>query len=248
MCDLQTFSQKIGVTSPRVIRKAKEYSQLVDIRSSNASLAALKLTGACKTLACIDLAASMLNHYVDKASVVRVSGTTKQQYLVCLKTIESILEVQRVTTVRDLAVQFGCPGVVDLAQRILQKYSASKQVGGDDMDFNTSLFQGAALCAACRKQKMKVDRGKFKELCAVKRSCFDTLTTEMEKIADSLEGEKKSTTKKRGSTLLDEIERQAQDMPEKKPRADDEEEEVERRIDFEEWKRKILENAAKANS
>ena len=39
-----------------------------------------------------------------------------------------------------------------------------------------------------RKQKIKVDRSKIKEMCGVKRSCFDNLVTEMEKLADTLLG------------------------------------------------------------
>lgn len=52
---------------------------------------------------------------------MRVSGTTKAQYGVCLKTIESILGVQQTATVKDLAVQFGCPSAVQLAHDILKR-------------------------------------------------------------------------------------------------------------------------------
>lgn len=54
-------------------------------------------------------------------TVVRVSGTTKKLYLMCLKTIESILEIQNVRSIRDMAVQFGCTPAVDLAQKVLKR-------------------------------------------------------------------------------------------------------------------------------
>ena len=38
----------------------------MDIRSSSASLAALKLTGSCKTVACLELAAMTCSQPVDK--------------------------------------------------------------------------------------------------------------------------------------------------------------------------------------
>ena len=51
-----------------------------------------------------------------------MSGTTKKQYTMSLKTIESVLELQNMSTVRDMAVQFGCTGAVTLAQQIVQRY------------------------------------------------------------------------------------------------------------------------------
>ncbi|XP_045193077.2 origin recognition complex subunit 6-like [Mercenaria mercenaria] len=249
MTDLSQLGAKFAVTSPRVLRKAKEYCQLVDIRSSSASLAALKLTGSCKTVACLELAASACSAHIDKNAAIRTSGTTKKLYTMCLKTIESILDIQQVQTVRDLAVQFGCTGAVTLAQQVLKKYQESQAVDGDDMDFNTSLFQGAALCVACKKLKIKVERVKLKELCAVKKTCFELLVADMEKLAVSIEGEKKVQPNKRSKTLMDDVERKMQEVPEKQQKRsnDDEDEEDGEKTDYEEWKRKILENAARAH-
>jgi hypothetical protein len=39
-----------------------------------------------------------------------------------------------------------------------------------------------------RKLKIKLERGKLKEMCAVKKTCFEQLVTDMEKLADSIEG------------------------------------------------------------
>lgn len=220
----------------------------MDIRGSS-SLSALKLPASCKTVACLDLAASSCNSHLDKNAAVKASGTTKKLYTMCVKTIESILDIQKVNTVRNLAIQFGCTTAVDLAQQILKRYEESQGVRGEDFDFNNCLFQGAALSAACKKQKIKLEKGKLKELCGVKSTCFDSLLTEMEKLADSIKDEKKMVQNKRTSTLLDEIERQAQEIPEKQARLrDDDEDGLEVKVDYEEWKRKILENAARAQA
>ena len=56
-----------------------------------------------------------------QTNAIRVAGTTKKLYTMSLKTIESVLELQGSSTVRDLAVQFGCTGAVTLAQQILQR-------------------------------------------------------------------------------------------------------------------------------
>ncbi|KAL4235045.1 Origin of replication complex subunit 6 [Mactra antiquata] len=251
MTDVQSIGCKLGITSPRVLRKAKEYCQLVDIRSTGSNLSSLKMTGSCKTVVCLDLAASSSSFYIDKASAIKAAGTTKKSYIMCLKTIESILDIEEVKTVRDLAVQFGCTGATTLAQQILKRYIDNQSVRGDEMDFNTSLFQGASLCAACRKLKMKVDTSKVKEICAVKKSCFDTLVTEMEKLAEQIQEEKVSVvTKKRSSTFIEDVERKLNDIPEKQGRLsdddDDDDNKENSKVDYQEWKRKILENAARA--
>lgn len=247
MGDINDTGAKLGIRSPRILRKAKEYHQLVDIRSSSASLAALKLTGSCKAVACLDLAASVCSQPINKADAFRLAGTTKKLYTMSLKTIESVLDLQSSSTVRDMAVQFGCTGAVTLAQRILQSYERAHQSEGSEMDFNTSLFQGAALCVACKKQKVKIDRSKVKEMSGVKKSCFDNLIVEMEKLADSLQEVTNTPTRKKGLSIVDEIERKAQqDVPPKRTRCADEEED--QKQDYEEWKRKILENAARAQA
>ncbi|KAH3773440.1 hypothetical protein DPMN_174801 [Dreissena polymorpha] len=60
---------------------------------------------------------------------------------------------------------------------------------------------------------------------------------------------KQASTKKRVHTLIDEVERQMEALPEKKVRDETSDDvSVTTPADFAEWKRKILENAAKANS
>ena len=47
-----------------------------------------------------------------------------------LKTIESVLDLQTSSTVRDLSVQFGCTGAVTLAQQILQRSKSYMYIKG----------------------------------------------------------------------------------------------------------------------
>ena len=54
-------------------------------------------------------------------NAARVAGSTKAQYTMTLKTIETMLDIQEVKTVRDIAVQFGCTTIVPLAQDILKR-------------------------------------------------------------------------------------------------------------------------------
>lgn len=56
-----------------------------------------------------------------QAYAIRLAGTTKKLYTMSLKTIESVLELQNTSTIRDVAVQFGCTGAIALAQQVLQR-------------------------------------------------------------------------------------------------------------------------------
>lgn len=65
-----------------------------------------------------------VNHnyvYLSQTAAVKTSGTTKKLYTMCLKTIESLLDLQQTQSVRDMAVQFGCTGAITLAQQILKR-------------------------------------------------------------------------------------------------------------------------------
>ncbi|CAC5410110.1 ORC6 [Mytilus coruscus] len=199
----------------RVVIKAEELLQLVDIRVGSQSLTVLNLTGSCCVVMCIDLAATgsgqpvnKVNIYphcltccvvmcihlaatgsgqpVDKGEALRLSGVNKKIYRNGLKTLESMLGLEERTTIRDLAIKFGCTGAADLACQVLQSYEQS--FSGADMDFSGSLFMASSLCAACRVLKIKVDRTKLIEVCSIKRTTFDKLTTDLEKIATKLIG------------------------------------------------------------
>ncbi|XP_071176846.1 origin recognition complex subunit 6-like [Mytilus galloprovincialis] len=237
---VRSVAQNLGVTSQSIIRKAEELLQLVDIRVGSQSLTALNLTGSCCVVMCIDLAATGSGQPVNKGEALRLSGVNKKIYRNGLKTLESMLGLEERTTIRDLAIKFGCTGASDLACQVLQSYE--KSFSGADMDFSGSLFMASSLCAACRVLKMKVDRSKLIEVCSIKRSTFDKLTTDLEKIATKLIGNKKVVQEKKKNTIVDDIERLSQDEV-STPKKQKEEEEQNIKTDYEQWKKQILENA-----
>ncbi|KAJ8303185.1 hypothetical protein KUTeg_019581 [Tegillarca granosa] len=162
---------------------------------------------------CLDLAASMCGSTVNKSEAIRVAGVNKKVYTNGLKAFESMLDLQGDVSIKEMGVQFGCTGAVTLAEECLQSYIKEyNNKSCAEMDFGTSLFQAASLCAACRQLKIKVDRVKLKEVCSVKHKTFDRLVTELEKHAEKIQGAKKVVKQKRSKTLLDEIERQIEGM------------------------------------
>lgn len=116
-----------------------------------------------------------------------------------------------------------------------------------DLDFSKPLFITAALFTACRCLKLKVDKAKMLAVSGVKKAIFDRLCTQMEKISQQLSKDDISLAAETSETLQTDLE-----QCEKKGSEDYDDEipceqpKTETKQDYEEWKRRILENAAKA--
>ncbi|XP_069824673.1 origin recognition complex subunit 6 isoform X2 [Dendropsophus ebraccatus] len=205
---------------------------------------------------CLQLAAASLNHPIDKDYLVRLSGLNKKVYVSCLKTFECLLGVDSKLSIRDLAVQHGCMEAVNTASKILNRYESSlPQAQQEHLDLSKPLFITAALYAACRCMKLKVEKNKLLATSGVKKGIFERLCIQLEKIGLQVCQENAAITqqpRKKQKTLLDCI------VLDQGTASDDEdEEEIPRKQvcketenkekDYEEWKRRILENAAKAS-
>lgn len=164
-----------------------------------------------------------------------------------LKALESMLDLSTNITIKDLAIQFGCTPATELAMKTLQSYEDEfKSKSGTVMDFTSPMFQATALCAACRKLKLKIDWNKLRELCSIKRSTYDKLVAEMEIHAVKLLETKTVEKQKRTRGLLDEVEKHLKDEDITKKQKKENTQEQGEVDDYEVWKKKILAAAAKA--
>ncbi|XP_013409590.1 origin recognition complex subunit 6-like [Lingula anatina] len=237
----------------RCSRKAEEYVRLLDIRGGSSTLSALALTGSCISVICIDLAARTMGATIDKKLAAKFAGVNKKAYSTGYKTLEHMLDLQPHISIHSLAVQFGCTNATALARQVLQRYSlefSEKLTAAqkEDMDFTRPVFQAAALSAACRQLKTKLDRSKLMEVSGVKKVEFDQLQTEMSKYANMIQADQKAPKGKRNRSFIEELGLSFQDddfvsdakvtKVEEAKEADD--------SDYEEWKRRILEEADKA--
>ncbi|XP_068116238.1 origin recognition complex subunit 6 isoform X1 [Hyperolius riggenbachi] len=233
-------------------KKAEELLRLSQLKC--AGLLAMS-TATSNAAMCLQLAATSLNHPIDKDSVVRLSGLNKKIYQSCLKSFECLLGLDTKLSLRDVAVQQGCPEAVTTASKILNRYETSLPVAQQEgLDLSKPLFITAALYAACRCLKLKVEKNKFLATSGVKKGIFERLCTQLEKIGAQICQESEAITqqpRKRQKSLLECIE---QDREEEDEDADDVprkqacSEPADKEGDYEEWKRKILEKAAKATS
>ncbi|XP_069595371.1 origin recognition complex subunit 6 isoform X2 [Ranitomeya imitator] len=215
---LKRLAPKLGLTSARVLGKAEEFLRL------------------------------------SQDYLIRLSGLNRKVYLSCLRSFECLLEVDARLSLRDLAIQHGCLEAVSVASKILSRYeSGLPPAQQEDLDLSKPLFLTAALFAACRCLKFKAEKNKFLAAAGVRRNIFDRLCVQLEKIGAQICQENATITaqpRRKQRTLLECIEQdrasdeeeEDEEIPRKQVRTDT----ADKEKDYEEWKRKILENAAKA--
>ncbi|KAM9301987.1 origin recognition complex subunit 6 [Gastrophryne carolinensis] len=248
---LRRLAPKLGITSGRVLGKAEELLRLSQLKCAGLSAVS---TATSSALMCLQLAATSLNHPVDKDYLIRLSGLNRKVYQSCLKSFECLLGVDSKLGIRDLAVQHGCMEAVNTASKILNRYESSlPPAQQEDLDLSKPLFITAALYAACRCLKLKVEKNKLLSASGVKKGIFERLCTQLEKIGTQICQESAAITqqpRKKQKTLLEYVEqsRESEEEDEEVPRKQTCPDPADKERDYEEWKRRILANAAKAGS
>ncbi|XP_023790733.1 origin recognition complex subunit 6 [Cyanistes caeruleus] len=225
-------------------RKAEEYLRLSQVKCTGLMA---QMTATSTAVMCLDLAASFMKQPVDKSYCVKLAGLNKTTYQSSMKSLECLLEVNQRLGMRDLAVQFCCSEAVNMASEILQRYEGSlSKAQRADLDLSKPLFITAALCTACRCLKLKVDKTKMLATSGVKKAIFDRLCNQLEKISQQLSKDVPPAAETPDSlqSTLEQCEQEDgseedEEVPCKQPK-------TETNQDYEEWKKKILENAAKA--
>ncbi|GCB71219.1 origin recognition complex subunit 6 isoform X1 [Scyliorhinus torazame] len=240
------LSVTLRIESRKVIRKAEEYLRLSEVKCTGFSA---HMTATSRAVMCLDLAATSLKHPLDKELVRRLSGLQKKVYQSHLKAMESILGLHSQLGIRDLAVQYGCTEAVDASVKILQRYEASlPEAQQGDLDFSKPLFTNAALFSACKCLKIKIEKPKLIASSGVKKSIFDRLCSQMEIFGQLICNESTEQPKqnKRRRTLLELLEKvEADEESATEPKREKPESKTTKEQDYEDWKRRILENAAK---
>ncbi|KAG8144080.1 hypothetical protein E2320_001200 [Naja naja] len=236
---LQRWAAQLGISTPGVIRKAEEYLRLSHVKCAPL-LAQLSPTSS--AVICLDLAATFTRNPVDKSYFVKLSGLNRATYQRYLRSFESLLALQSNFGIREVAIQFSCLDAAKLASKILQSLPEVQQVA---LDLSKPLFTTVALFTACKSLKLKVDKTKMVTVSGVKKTIFDRLHTQLEKISQQIyrEGDSLKLEEPQKSFLEDLAKEEVLEakVSRKRPKS-----ETEPKEDYEEWKRRILENAAKS--
>uniref|UniRef100_A0A8C9ATM3 Origin recognition complex subunit 6 n=1 Tax=Prolemur simus TaxID=1328070 RepID=A0A8C9ATM3_PROSS len=238
------LAPRLGLAEPGVLRKAEEYLRLSQVKCIGLSAHTTETSSA---VMCLDLAASCMKCPLDRAYLIKLSGLNKKTYQSCLKSLECLLGLDSNIGIRDLAVQFSCTEAVNMASELLQSYESSlPQTQQVDLDLSRPLFTTAALLSACKILKLKVDKNKMVATSGVKKAIFDRLCKQLEKIGQQIDREPGSSAtlpRKKKRTVVEPPPTETEkviEIPHKLQKDED------LTQDYEEWKRKILENAANA--
>lgn len=241
---IRRLAPRLGIAEQEVLRKAEEYLRLSHVKCVGLSA---RTTETSNAVMCLDLAASCMKCPLDRAYLIKLSGLNKKMYQSCLKSFECLLGLNSNIGIRDLAVQFSCTEAVNLASKILQSYESSlPQTQQVDLDLSRPLFTTAALLSACKILKLKVDRNKMAATSGVKKAIFDRLCKQLEKIGQQIDreaGDSVTPPQKKKKTVIEPSAKEIENVVETlhKPQKDED-----LTQDYEEWKRNILENAARA--
>ncbi|GAB1598201.1 origin recognition complex subunit 6-like [Argonauta hians] len=242
---IRILGSKIGLTDATVLKCANEICRNMESGPNALSLSSLRLSQTCKCVIALDLAANKLGYYLkesDKSMAIKLSGVNKKVYLNSLKSVESLLGVQKKSSIREFCVQFGCVNLADVAQEVLNRYECDMLKNcRDDIDFKSNLFLAAAVEATCLKYKCKIDRLKLQETCSVKKSVFMRLVQQLTKYVDEVKAQNKSVTHKKHRNFIEEIDKKSRDF-ELAPKSTSVKTE-EPAVSYEEWKKKILASA-----
>ncbi|XP_076771663.1 origin recognition complex subunit 6 isoform X2 [Arvicanthis niloticus] len=251
---VRRLAPRLGLAEPSVLRKAEEYLRLSKVKCVSLSAHSSETSNA---VICLDLAASWRKCPLDRAYLIKLSGLNKKMYQSCLKSFECLLGLNSNIGIRDLAVQFSCTEAVNLAAEILESYESSlPEAQRTDLDLSRPLFTTAALLSACKILKIKVDKTKMITTSGVKKPIFDRLCNQLEKIGQQINNSADIASpalKKKKAVFSPALKKK---KPELEPPAKEIEVETPHKLpkdedltqDYEEWKRKILENAAKAQT
>ncbi|XP_074957607.1 origin recognition complex subunit 6 isoform X1 [Phalacrocorax aristotelis] len=241
-----SLAARLGLAGPGIIRKAEEYLRLSQVKCTGLMA---QMTATSSAVMCLDLAASFMKQPVDKSYFVKLSGLNKTTYQSSMKSLEYLLEVNPRLGMQDLAVQFCCTEAVNMASKILQRYESSlPEAQKMDLDFSKPLFITAALFTACRCLKLKVDKTKILATSGVKKAVFDRLCNQLEKMSQQLIKDDFPLAAETPESLQTNLEHceteggsedEEGELPCKRPK-------TETKQDYEEWKKQILEKAAKS--
>ncbi|KAG5270580.1 hypothetical protein AALO_G00194270 [Alosa alosa] len=245
------LASKMAITSSKILCQAEEYMRLSQVKCTGLG----NSTATSKAVICLELAATSLKFPLDKEYAIKLSGLNKKLYQSNLRSMECMLGLNTNLGLRDLAVQYGCMDAVKVAGQILQRYEESLPAAQQqDLDLAKPLFTTAALFTACKCMKIKVDR-KLATSSGVKKGIFDRLCSQLQTIGQQVyskashlkepvkKGQKRQKSPAEGFGQMEEAEEVLPTSP-KQRREEESEESV--KEDYEEWKKKILENALKS--
>uniref|UniRef100_A0A2P2I223 Origin recognition complex subunit 6-like n=1 Tax=Hirondellea gigas TaxID=1518452 RepID=A0A2P2I223_9CRUS len=254
---IETLGQRLGISTPSTFSKAEELHRRLSIRGVKG------LTSTAEVVICLQLAATITGETYDKALCPKLSGLSASMQRSQSQALGQMLGVSQHITIHDLAITHSALPAEELAKEALDQYI--QQAYG--IDASLPVYQAAALAGACKPLRIKLDKRKIYESSSAQKRVFDTLVEKLAEMAKEINKEKKKKDRatrsrsKRTKSLMDMIEdniveaaaeeelkrkqheEAASATASKRAKCDQNEDDEE----YEEWKRKIMLEAQKAD-
>ncbi|XP_026745696.1 origin recognition complex subunit 6-like [Trichoplusia ni] len=234
---LQLMASKLGLgDEDKVLNKAAEFERLLQTKS----IAGSNMSETSKVVICLDLAATMLQAEFDIKTAIKFSGLKPSAYTNSKKVVQNLLELNsdRLTTDK-LCSTLQCPGVQELADRILAEYQKQAKM---EVDLNLPQYVCMAVFQACRVSKVKISKSKIVEKSRLKPAQWAKLDTDWTKFTDlnfaAVEKKKRGRVAKTAVVNVEKIEEMEIDTPIL--------EVIQETVEpYEDWKKRMLETAYK---
>lgn len=136
-----------------------------------------------KTVICIDLAATLLNQPIPEEDLKKSSGLRKADYNRARRTIETLLDLGRCTTINEICIQLGLNEVKTAALDVLSKYQ--QFVPGDDLKHPQ--YAAMAVFMACKRLKMKPPKQKLTACSQLRAAQWNLLEKKFENMLEAVQ-------------------------------------------------------------
>ncbi|KAI0244751.1 Origin of replication complex subunit 6 [Massospora cicadina] len=156
---IKDFVNRLGLTGNELVkvqRLAETYLNAVQFKLSGRNRHGINT----RPIICIQLACRSLGVPIRTKSAVALAGTTAAKYGLALKELAKLLNVETKVSLRELAVQFGCPQLQPKAEAVFREFVAKFQACPTkpvQLDPHSTLALVACFSCAAKNSRIKID-------------------------------------------------------------------------------------------
>lgn len=194
--------RKLGLAeNEQLVPKSTELLRLLEIKSSGAST---NLGDYAKATICIDLASTLLGLPFDTETALKLSGLKKTAYANAKRTLEKILDINKIVGIAEICIQLGLSQVQRDATNLLEAYKRFAGGGGGvEIDFTHPQYATMAVFQACKRQKVKPPKTKLVGFSHLKPAQWTLLEKNWEKFLTNAAAELKANKAKQSSKTME---------------------------------------------
>ncbi|CAB3369214.1 Hypothetical predicted protein [Cloeon dipterum] len=232
---MESFAKKLGINEKPVLSKAKEMERLIETKKSFSVDASLQ------SILCLHVAASMKGADFDKNLAIKLSASSKKTYNAKLYMLEKLLDVQPLTSVKEMCLKLGAMEAHAEADKLKKCFD---QLCQDDHE-DHPMYSAGAVFVVAKSQKISVEKAKIVELARTSWTKLESVIEKMKKLFESGQTSSSKKTQKQKKHALQEIldniadnsiDEDNKTRKEEEVKSDDDE-------DYEVWRKRMIKEA-----